>query len=268
MAEPARPLTTADAPRRSPQRTADASPEKLERLADALLLTLIFFILAASYKTTEVLTVGDWNMWVDWKDREWWPLLYPLICITYPALVHGVLWTYTRLPFGATLAVLGLNLSTMGALVLGHVGWTNFPWSVVWGGTMLPGAIVLDCVLLLSGSWFATGIVGGALFAILFYPTNWPMLAPYRLVVEYMGQLATVADVIGFTFTRTSMPEYLRIIERGTLRTFGENPAIISALFSGFLCVVMYWAWYWLGVKIVRLPRIANDYRRYMGLAA
>ena len=239
-----------------------------ERIADVMLLAIIFFVLAASYKTTEVLTVGDWDMWVDWKDREWWPLLYPLICISYPAIAQSLFWNYFRLPIGATFAVLGLQTSTLASLAMGHIGWTAFPWTLVWGATLLPGALLLDGILLLTGSAFLTAIGGGALFAIVFYPANWPMLAPYRLVTEHLGQLATVADVIGFTFTRTSMPEYLRIIERGTLRTFGENPAVISALFSGFLCVIMYYLWFAAGSKVVNLPRLQNAYKRYMGLAA
>jgi len=247
---------------------ATAATLRYERIADFLFLAIVFCVLGASYKTTEVLTVGDWDMWVDWKDREWWPLLYPLICITYPALAQSLLWKHFRLPFGATLAVLALQATTLAALAMGHVGWTGFPWSLVWGATLIPGALLLDGILLLTGSAFLTAIGGGALFAIIFYPANWPLLAPYRLVVEHMNQLATVADVIGFTFTRTSMPEYLRIIERGTLRTFGENPAVISALFSGFLAVIMYWVWFWIGTRLTDLPRIQNVYRRHMGLAA
>lgn len=242
--------------------------ERYQRLLDWLLLALGFCILGASYKTTEVLLVGDWNMWVDWKDREWWPLLYPLISLSFPALAHGVLWRHFRLPFGGTLAVLALNATNFLSLAIGHVGWTRFPWTLVWGGTLLPSALILDTVLLLTASPFVTAIAGGALFAIVFYPANWPMLAPYRLVVEHLGQLATVADLIGYTYTRTAMPEYLRIIERGTLRTFGENPAIISALFSGFLSIFMYWLWYAVGSRLSELPRIQNAYRRHMGLAA
>jgi len=63
------------------------------------------------------------------------------------------------------------------------------------------------------------------------------------------------------------MPEYLRIIERGTLRTFGENPAVVSALFSGFVSVIMYGLWYAVGSKLSDLPRLKNAYSRYMGLA-
>ena len=63
-----------------------ADPRSFERIADWLIFAVVFWTLAASFKTSEVLTVGDWDMWVDWKDREWWPLLYPLLCIGFPAL--------------------------------------------------------------------------------------------------------------------------------------------------------------------------------------
>ena len=55
-----------------------STARRYERIADWLIFAVLFFVLAASFKTSEVLTVGDWDMWVDWKDREWWPLLYPL----------------------------------------------------------------------------------------------------------------------------------------------------------------------------------------------
>jgi methane/ammonia monooxygenase subunit A len=239
-----------------------------ERTADWLILTIIFFTLGASFKTSEVLTVGDWDMWVDWKDREWWPLLYPLLCIGFPAVSQAIFWKHFRVPIGATLAVLGLMLATWWSLFMGHLGWTGFPLTLCWSATLIPGALLLDAVLLLTGNAVLTAIAGGALFSIIFYPANWPMLAPYRLVVEHMGQLATVADVIGFTFTRTSMPEYLRIIERGTLRSFGENPAVVSALFSGFVSVIMYGVWWVVGSKLSDMPRFKNAYSRYMGLAA
>ena len=239
-----------------------------ERIADWLILAILFWTLAVSFKTSEVLTVGAWDMWVDWKDREWWPLLYPLLCIGFPAVSQAIFWKHFRLPIGATFSVLGIMLATWWALFMGHMWWTGFPLTLVWSATLLPSALLLDAVLLLTGNWVVTAIVGGALFSIVFYPANWPMLAPFRLVVEHMGQLATVADVIGYTFTRTSMPEYLRIIERGTLRSFGENPAVVSALFSGFLSVIMYGIWYTIGTKLSELPRIKNAYGRYMGLAA
>ncbi len=245
-----------------------AASRGYERVADWLIFTIIFFTMAAAFQIASILLVGDWDMWVDWKDREWWPLLYPLICISFPAIAQAVFWKHFRLPIGATVAVLGLMLGSWTTRVHGHMVWTGFPMTMVWSATLLPGAIILDGVLLLTENMVLTAIGGGALFSIIFYPANWPMLAPYRLVVEHMGQLATVADMIGYHFTRTSMPEYLRIIERGTLRSFGENPAVISALFSGFLSVIVYSIWFTIGTKLSDLPRIKNVYSRYMGIAA
>lgn len=239
-----------------------------EGVADWLMFAIVFFTIGASFQVSSILTVGDWDMWVDWKDREWWPLVYPLLCIPFPAVAQAIFWKHFRLPIGATVAVLGLMLASWTTRFIGHMWWTSFPMTMVWSATLLPGALILDGVLLLTGNALVTAIVGGSLFSIVFYPANWPILAPYRLVVEHMGQLATVADMIGYTFTRTSMPEYLRIIERGTLRSFGENPAVISALFSGFVSVIMYGIWFTLGSKISELPRIKNAYSRYMGLAA
>ena len=247
---------------------ARSDPRSYERIADWLLFAIVFWTLAVSFKTTEVLTVGDWDMWVDWKDREWWPLVYPLLCIGFPAVSQAIFWKHFRLPIGATFSVLGIMLATWWSLFMGHMWWTGFPLTLVWSATLLPGALLLDAILYLTGNAVLTAIAGGAMFSIVFYPANWPMMAPYRLVVEHMGQLATVADVIGYTFTRTSMPEYLRIIERGTLRSFGENPAVVSALFSGFLSVIMYGVWYAIGMKLSELPRFKNAYSRYMGMAA
>jgi len=45
--------------------------------------------------------------------------------------------------------------------------------------------------------------------------------------------LMNLADIIGFHYVRTSMPEYIRIIERGTMRTFGKDVVGVSSFFSG-----------------------------------
>ncbi|HBC58677.1 MAG TPA: methane monooxygenase/ammonia monooxygenase subunit A, partial [Gammaproteobacteria bacterium] len=39
---------------------------------------------------------------------------------------------------------------------------------------------------------------------------------------SYDGNLLTVADLAGYQYIRTAIPEYVRIIEESTLRTFGE----------------------------------------------
>jgi len=42
----------------------------------------------------------------------------------------------------------------------------------------VPGAILLDVVLLLSGSYLLTAILGGMAWGLIFYPGNWPVIAP------------------------------------------------------------------------------------------
>ncbi len=105
----------------------------------------------------------------------------------------------------------------------------------------------MDAILLLSRSWIVTGIFGASMFGLLFYPSNWAWLAPYHVPVEVNGLVMTVADLIGFEYIRTGTPEYIRIIERGTLRPFGQHAAPVAAAFSAFVCVLMYWVWWFIG---------------------
>lgn len=58
---------------------------KLVRAYDYLILVLALFLFIGSFHLHFALTVGDWGFWVDWKDRQWWPLVTPLIGITFPA---------------------------------------------------------------------------------------------------------------------------------------------------------------------------------------
>jgi len=92
-----------------------------------------------------------------------------------------------------------------------------------------------------------TGIFGGMLWGVIFYFGNWPMLAPFHLPMNHNGVLLSLADLQGFEYIRTGTPEYIRIIERGTLRTFGKDVTPVSAFFSGFVCVLMYFVWNLMG---------------------
>jgi methane/ammonia monooxygenase subunit A len=123
----------------------------------------------------------------------------------------------------------------------------HFPLSLVVPATCLVGAILLDAILVLTRSWLVTGAVGGVLFGLMFLPSNWVYFAPYFQPVEHMGQMTSLADLIGYTFPRAGTPEYIRIIERGTLRTFEDSANWVSAFFSGFLCVFTYFTFWWIG---------------------
>jgi len=111
-----------------------------------------------------------------------------------------------------------------------------------WGG-----AIALDCILLLTRSLLLTGFLGASAFALMFFPQNWAWLAAFHVPVEQYGSTMTIADLIGYEYIRTGTPEYIRIIERGTLRTFGQHSTPVSAFFSAFLSVFVYIGWWFIG---------------------
>ena len=81
---------------------------KIARAFDYLTLVPIILVLTGAFHLSMILTVGDWDFWMDWKDRQWWPLVTPLMAITFPAAVQYVLWTHFRLPMGATVCAVVL----------------------------------------------------------------------------------------------------------------------------------------------------------------
>ena len=60
-----------------------------------------------------------------------------------------------------------------------------------------------------------------------------PLAVMKRTSLTRGGTLMSLADVIGFHNVRTSMPEYVRIIERGTMRTFGKDVVGVAAFWLG-----------------------------------
>ncbi len=223
---------------------------RISRAFDFLILVLVLFLLIGAFHLHIALTVGDWDFWIDWKDRQWWPLVTPIMGITFPAAVQAVLWEKFRLPIGATLCVSALLIGTWITRVFAYHYWNEFPINMVMPATMLPSALVLDFILMLSNSFTITAIFGGTSFALLFYPSNWPIIGMFHLPVEYANGQYTVADLYGFQYIRTGIPEYLRIIERGTLRTYGQFATPATAFCSAIFCAVMYALWWNLGKKL------------------
>jgi methane/ammonia monooxygenase subunit A len=70
---------------------------------------------------------------------------------------------------------------------------------------------------------------------------NWAMLQPLLQPVEFMGNIMTVADVQGIAYLRTQTPEYLSIIETGTLRSFLQETTAVSILFGSTIAIFGYW---------------------------
>lgn len=238
----------------------------ISRKLDIIIAVILFFAVTGAFHIHYMLLAGDWDFWIDWKDRQWWVTLTPIVAITFPAALQYVFWEKFKLPIGATFAVVCLLFGEWMNRYFGFYLWSYFPISMVWPSMLIPGAIVLDAVLLLTGNFLLTALIGGGAFALLFYPSNWTMLAAYRLPVEVMGTLMSVGDVIGYTFTRTSTPEYLRAIERGTLRTFGGHSAWVASAFAGFASMLMYVAWWYLGKFLSKIPLVPNKFKHMMGL--
>lgn len=218
-----------------------------ERSLELILYPTILFTVIGAFHLHFMLTVGDWDFWLDWKDREWWITVTPPLTITFCGAVHYILWEHFRVPIGATFACLALFIGAWAERYWGMHWWAHYPLHFVTPATFFAGAIAMDTILLLTRSMILTGIFGGGLFGLLFYPSNWSWLAAFHVPVEANGIVMTLADQIGFEYVRTGTPEYIRIIERGTLRTFGQWSAPVSSFFAAFVCTLIYWMWWYIG---------------------
>ena len=57
---------------------------------------------------------------------------------------------------------------------------------------------------------------------------------------------------------RAGTPEYLRLIERGTLRTYGQYATPLSAFCSALLCTLMYPLWWYIGKAFATTRFVKN----------
>lgn len=221
---------------------------KLSRIWELFVVAAVALLFMGAIHLHVMLTVGDWDMFIDWKDRQYWVLIAPVTMIMIPAALQGVFWHYFRLPIGATLGAVLLFIAVWISRVVGWHLWGYFPFSMAIPGTIIAGALALDAILLISRNPLLTATFGGWIFALLFYPSNWAALAPYYLAVEHQGMVASVADLIGYTYPRSGTPEYIRLIERGTLRTFEGTSIWVSSAFAGFICIFMHMIWWRIGM--------------------
>lgn len=225
---------------------AGMSPKlaRWSRSFDFMVVIIAAFLVWSVTHINFLLLAGDWDFFIDWKDRQYWVLITPVVTIMMAAAFQAIFWHLFRLPIGSTAGIL---LFLLGVWIVRYHSWQGmayFPLSLVVPSTALMGAMALDAILVLTRSWVLTGTFGGVLFALMFFPSNWIYLAPYFQPVEHMGQMASVADLIGYVFPRSGTPEYIRIIERGTLRTFQDSAMWVSSFFAAFICIFMYYIWW------------------------
>lgn len=213
---------------------------------------IIFLLMMGAAHVNNMLLAGDWSFWVDWKDRQWWPLVTPAVNLVPIALVQYLGWTRFRVTNGATMGALALVSAQWISRALSFEAWAHLPMNYTWPETMVLLGVVLDVTLLLSRSMLVTSVVGGGLWGLLFWVAQFPALAPFLQPVVYHGQLLTVADTISFETGRSQGPEYLRIVEEGHLRALLGDVTLIVSFFAAMVCVGVYW----IGVAIGHLVAI------------
>src|SRR5664279_1052144 len=81
------------------------------KTADLLLVIALFLIMIGGYHVHFMLTAGDWDFWIDWKDRRFWPTVLPIMLITFVAAAQYFFWENFRLPFGATFVLSLIHIS-------------------------------------------------------------------------------------------------------------------------------------------------------------
>lgn len=231
-----------------------ASRPLIGRRWDWIIIPAALMLSGGAALLTNMLTVGDWSFWIDWKDRQWWALLTPAINIIIPAAFQYIAWQRLRVPVGATFSALGLVGAQWLSRGLSFDWWTNIPINFTFPETMLFCAILLDVTLLLSRSYILTAVFGGMLWGSFFWFFNWPLIAPYMQPVDFQGYTMTVADVMGYRLIRTSTPEYIRIIEEGHLRALLSEITVVVSFFAGQLCIATYFFGLGIGKFLGVLP--------------
>ena len=232
---------------------------KLSRIFEFMVVAAVIMLFTGAIHLHVLLLAGDWDMFLDWKDRQFWPLLSPVVMIMFPAALQAIFWTYCRLPIGATVGAVCLMLAVSISRPASFMWWTDYPLNLVLPAQMIAGAIVMDVFLLVFRNALFTAIFGGFAFAFMFYPSNYAIFAPFYVPVSHQGMMASMADLIGYVYPRSATPEYIRIIERGTLRTFGDSASWVSALFGGFICIFMHYAWWKLGLVMSTMKFLPNN---------
>jgi methane/ammonia monooxygenase subunit A len=219
---------------------------------DYMLIPIFTILLGGVVVFLVSLTVGDWDYWQDWRDRRWWPLVTPFSLIIAPAVFSHFFWAKFRLPIAGTAILMGYMFGVWVSRYMNFHVFAGFPMNFTSPSTFIAMGILLDATLALSRSYFLSGLVGAFLFAVVIYPLNWVTMGPFHLPVEYNGVLVTVADLMGYMYIRTAIPEYVRIIEQSTLRTFGEQVAPLTAVFAGFVTLLHYYLWVWIGSLLTK----------------
>ena len=86
------------------------SPQEAARVdaqVDWVVIPLFVVLLGSVFAFQFALLVGDWDYWIDWRDRRYWPLVTPLVLVILPGVFGYAFWHLLRIPLGATLSIIG-----------------------------------------------------------------------------------------------------------------------------------------------------------------
>src|ERR671931_651904 len=129
-----------------------------------------------------------------------------------------------------------------------------YPINFVWPASAVLAGVWLDCFLLKSKSWIITSVIGAMGWTLIFWATNYIMLAPFLQPVTFMGHTLTLADVQGVEYLRTQTPEYLRLVEQGSLRTFLGETLYVALAFGATVTIAGYWIGQFIGRMLAIWP--------------
>ena len=210
----------------------------IDRKWDFMFWFTAAFVVGAAANITALLFAGDWDFWTDWKDRQWWMTITPFATIIIPSALQYIQWRAWRFPTGGAYTASCLFCCTWVGRIVQWKYFINYPLNFVWPQLWIPAGILIDWLLLETRSFIITSLLGGGLWTISLWMTNYTMMAPFYQPALFMGHVLTVADIQGIGFIRTQTPEYLRIIERGSLRTFLQETQYVSLAFGSTMAAI------------------------------
>jgi methane/ammonia monooxygenase subunit A len=226
----------------------------IDRKWDLVFWVTAAFVVGAAQYITYILFAGDWDFWTDWKDRLWWPTVMPFATIIIPSALQYIQWRAWRFSTGATYT----TLSAWFVVMIGRLLWWNgmheYPVNFILPETFILAALVLDWILLMTRSYILTSVIGAPLWALVLWASNYVLVWPFMQPAAFMGHVMTLADIQGIAYIRTATPEYLRIIETGSLRTFLGQSLYVALAFGATLAAFGYWIGQFIGRYLAVWP--------------
>jgi methane/ammonia monooxygenase subunit A len=226
----------------------------IDRKWDAVFWITAAFVVGAAADITKQLFAGDWDFWTDWKDRQWWPIITPFAIIIIGSALQYIQWLAWRFPTGMTYTAVAMFACTFIGRWVQWGAFVYYPMNFVWPATMVAAAIFADWVLLKTKSFVLTSVLGSMIFAVSWWVSNYIPLAPFVQPAQWMDRVLTVSDIQGIEYVRSQTPEYLRIIEHGSLRTFLGETTYVSLVFGATVAIGGYWVGQFIGRGLAIWP--------------